>query len=49
MSFLLKVPRHRRLSRHRGSWRFSAKGEAVFPGDLTPRPERANLHFRVLG
>lgn len=31
--FLLKVPRHRWLSRHRGPWRFSAKGEAVFPGE----------------
>ena len=33
VSFLLKVPRHRWLSRHRGSWRFSAKGEAVSPGE----------------
>ena len=32
VSFLLKVPRHRWLSRHRGPWRFSARGEAVFPG-----------------
>ena len=31
VSFLLKVPRHGRVSGHRGSWRFSAKGEAVFP------------------
>ena len=33
MSFLIKVPRHPWLSRHRGSWRFSAKGEAVSPGE----------------
>ncbi len=33
VSFLIKVPRHRWLSNHRGSWRFSAKGEAVFPGE----------------
>ena len=33
VSFLLKVPRHRWLSGHRGSWRFSARGEAVFPGE----------------
>ena len=32
VSFLLKVPRHRWLSRHRGPWRYSARGEAVFPG-----------------
>ena len=32
ISFLIKVPRHRWLSNHRGSWRFSAKGEAVVPG-----------------
>lgn len=33
VSFLLKVPRHRWLAGHRGSWRFSAKGEAIFPGE----------------
>ena len=33
VSFLLRVPRHGWLSRHRGSWRFSAKGVAVFPGE----------------
>ena len=33
VSFLLKVPRHGWLGRHRGPWRFSAKGEAVFPGE----------------
>ena len=33
VSFLLMVPRHRWLSRHRGPWRFSAKGDAVFPGE----------------
>lgn len=33
VSFLLKVPHHAWLSRHRGSWRFSAKGEAVSPGE----------------
>ena len=33
VSFLLKVPRHGWMSRHRGSWRFSAKAEAVFPGE----------------
>lgn len=31
--FLLKVPRHRWLDARRGPWRFSAKGEAVFPGE----------------
>ena len=33
VSFLLKVPRHGWLKAHRGHWRFSAKGEAVFPGE----------------
>ena len=33
VSFLIKVPRHRWLSNHRGSWRFSARGEAVFPDE----------------
>ena len=33
VSFLLKVPRHGWLRGHRGPWRFSAKGEAVFPGE----------------
>ena len=33
VSFLLKVPRHGWLDSHRGPWRFSAKGEAVFPGE----------------
>ena len=33
LSFLLKVPRHGWLSGYRGPWRFSAKGEAVFPGE----------------
>ena len=33
MSFLIKVPRHRWLASHRGSWRFSARGEAIFPGE----------------
>ena len=33
VSFLLKVPRHDWLKAHRGHWRFSAKGEAVFPGE----------------
>ena len=33
VSFLLKVPRHPWLANHRGSWRFSAKGEAVSPGE----------------
>ena len=32
VSFLLKVPRHGWLRGHRSAWRFSAKGEAVFPG-----------------
>ena len=31
--FLLKVPRHRWLNARRGHWCFSAKGEAVFPGE----------------
>ena len=39
--FLLKVPRHGWLSSHRGPWRFSAKGDAVFPGeDLWPATGR---------
>ena len=33
VSFLLKVPRHGWLRGYRGPWRFSAKGEAVFPGE----------------
>ena len=33
VSFLLKVPLHGWLSRHRGLWRSSARGEAVFPGE----------------
>lgn len=31
--FLLKVRRHRWLDARRGHWRFSARGEAVFPGE----------------
>ena len=33
VSFPLKVPRHHWLRDHQGPWRFSAKGEAVFPGE----------------
>ena len=33
VSFPLKVPRHGWLSGCRGDWRFSAKGDAVFPGE----------------
>ncbi len=33
VSFLLKVPRHGWLDSHRGPWRYSAKAEAVFPGE----------------
>ena len=33
VSFLLKVPRHGWLKGHRSNWRFSAKGEAIFPGE----------------
>jgi len=31
--FLLKVPRHRWLNARRGHWRFSAKGDSIFPGE----------------
>ena len=33
VSFLLTVPRHGWLNAHCGHWRFSARGEAVFPGE----------------
>ena len=33
VSFLLKVPRHGWLKGHRSNWRFSAKGEDIFPGE----------------
>ena len=33
VSFLLKVPRHGWLSGYRGPWRYSTKGEAIFPGE----------------
>ena len=33
VSFPLKVPRHGWLRGHRSAWRFSAKDEAVFPGE----------------
>ena len=33
VSFVLKIPRHGWLSGYRGPWRYSAKGEAIFPGE----------------
>ena len=33
VSFLLKVPRHRWLDGHRGPWRYSKKGDAIFAGE----------------